>query len=336
MDVCVATAAKSLLRQEKPTAENEGGGTHDGRMKLMANVVPILEAKEGGKGREAYLADLADRTDAPTPQAKSKPFILQPPLLRAIIADISSELFIDPKLIDLRLIDPELIDPGTIDPNYSATTEARPGQQPPAPPSVHAAYLACISPLYNLKGSRRNPAPTDPNTRYTSSSPPYAGPSEGYYHPVLLGYTPVSLTSPPVIAGYTPAGIILPDTMALTTATTTAPPGALQQQQQQQAVQPNPSLPPVSNVLQAPAANSPMTDEHNETKGTSPNSDTSAAQKDQFLCEEKGCTRKCITAAANTSAKRKVACGLLEATVSLGAQISNTIYGGEYIQNLGS
>jgi hypothetical protein len=41
--------------QEKPTAQNEGGGTHDGRMKPMANVAQILEAKEGGKGREGAL-----------------------------------------------------------------------------------------------------------------------------------------------------------------------------------------------------------------------------------------------------------------------------------------
>jgi hypothetical protein len=41
-------------RQEKPTAENEGG-IHDGRMKPMANVVPILEPKEGGKGKEGVL-----------------------------------------------------------------------------------------------------------------------------------------------------------------------------------------------------------------------------------------------------------------------------------------
>ncbi|KAL2255322.1 hypothetical protein VTK26DRAFT_3608 [Humicola hyalothermophila] len=61
-----ATAAGHLLRkpklarnrevrQEKPTAENKGGGTCDRHMKPMANVVPILEAKEGGKGREGAL-----------------------------------------------------------------------------------------------------------------------------------------------------------------------------------------------------------------------------------------------------------------------------------------
>jgi hypothetical protein len=43
------------VRQEKPTAENEGGGTHDGGTKPTANVVPIVEAKEGGKGREGAL-----------------------------------------------------------------------------------------------------------------------------------------------------------------------------------------------------------------------------------------------------------------------------------------
>jgi hypothetical protein len=59
-------AAKSLLlqpkpardrevRHEKPTAKHESGGTRDGRTKLTANVVPTLEAKEGGKEREGAL-----------------------------------------------------------------------------------------------------------------------------------------------------------------------------------------------------------------------------------------------------------------------------------------
>ena len=58
------------------------------------------------------------------------------------------------------------------------------------------------------KGPRRNPAPgQNPNKRHASSSPPYAGPSEGY--PVLLGHTPVTLNAAPV-AGFAP-GLVLPD-----------------------------------------------------------------------------------------------------------------------------
>ena len=55
-----ATAAQSLLLKPKPAGdrevrnekatENGGSGTHDRHAKSMANVVPILEAKEGGEG----------------------------------------------------------------------------------------------------------------------------------------------------------------------------------------------------------------------------------------------------------------------------------------------
>ncbi|KAL2260213.1 hypothetical protein VTK26DRAFT_5863 [Humicola hyalothermophila] len=115
-------------------------------------------------------------------------------------------------------------------PLFSATIEARVAQ-PPAAPAVPAACLACrgkhlkcdgntpcsrctssnteclyVPSRRGYKGPRRNQA-QNPNKRHASSSPPFAGPSEGY--PVLMGHTPVSLAAPPV-AGFAP-GIMLPD-----------------------------------------------------------------------------------------------------------------------------
>ena len=56
------------------------------------------------------------------------------------------------------------------------------------------------------KGPRKNAA-QNPNKRHASSSPPYAGPTEGYS--VMLGHTPVSLATPSV-PGFNPA-VVLPD-----------------------------------------------------------------------------------------------------------------------------
>ncbi|GAB1320198.1 hypothetical protein MFIFM68171_10408 [Madurella fahalii] len=116
-------------------------------------------------------------------------------------------------------------------PLFSATTDAH-HAQPAAPPSVPAACLACrgkhlkcdgntpcsrctgsntqclyVPSRRGYKGPRRNPA-ANPNKRHASSSPPYSDPTEGGC-PMLMGATPVSITTP-AVPGFSPT-IVLPD-----------------------------------------------------------------------------------------------------------------------------
>ncbi|KXX80485.1 Proline utilization trans-activator [Madurella mycetomatis] len=124
-------------------------------------------------------------------------------------------------------------------PLFSATTDAH-QNQPAAPPSVPAACLACrgkhlkcdgntpcsrctssntqclyVPSRRGFKGPRRNPA-QNPNKRHASSSPPYSGSTEGSC-PMLMGATPVSITTP-AVPGFSPA-IVLPDQSPVSYAT---------------------------------------------------------------------------------------------------------------------
>ncbi|KAH6636204.1 hypothetical protein F5144DRAFT_487549 [Chaetomium tenue] len=112
----------------------------------------------------------------------------------------------------------------TTTPMHSATTDARLGQQPAAPPS-RGKHLKCdgntpcsrctssnqeclyVPSRRGYKGPRRGTA-HNPNKRHASSSPPYPG-AEGDNCPMLLGHGGVSLAAP-TLAGFNP-GIVLPD-----------------------------------------------------------------------------------------------------------------------------
>ncbi|KAK3295613.1 uncharacterized protein B0H64DRAFT_417276 [Chaetomium fimeti] len=109
-------------------------------------------------------------------------------------------------------------------PMLSATTDARLGQQPAAPPS-RGKHLKCdgntpcsrctssnqeclyVPSRRGYKGPRRGTA-HNPNKRHASSSPPYPG-AEGDSCPMLLGHGGVSLGAP-ALAAFNP-GIVLPE-----------------------------------------------------------------------------------------------------------------------------